>query len=199
MDAAPDPRREAEGEANAADISAARQGDQDAFDRLVQRYQRRAVSVAYRLLGSIHDAADVAQDAFLRAYQNLEKLDDPRRFGPWMLRIVTNLALNFRRSRGRTSALSMEDVVEGEAPLRTASGATPAGGGSEGLTELESAVAKAMDELPEKQRMALVLFSMEGIPQKQVAEIMDCSVELVKWNVFQARKSMKRALADFIG
>ena len=94
-------------------VAAACGGDQDAFDRLVERHQRRAVAVAYRLLGNVHDASDVAQDAFLRAYQSLTKLEDPRRFGPWLMRIVTNLALNFRRSRSRASAMSTEEMIEG--------------------------------------------------------------------------------------
>ena len=56
-----------------------------------------------------------------------------------------------------------------------------------------------MDALPEKQRLALVLFSMEGLPQKEVAEIMECTVELVKWNVFQARKTLRENLAIHLG
>lgn len=178
-------------------VGVARGGDQDAFDRLVERYRKRAVAVSYRLLGSIHDAADVAQDAFLRAYQKLDKLEDPRRFGPWLMRIVTNLSLNFRRSRSRSSAMSTEDVIEGENDMRTASGALfgSSEGESAGARELREAVSAAVDALPEKQRLALVLFSMEGLPQKEVAEIMHCTVELVKWNVFQARKTLRKNLA----
>ncbi len=180
-------------------VVAARGGDQDAFDRLVERYQRRAVAVAYRLLGNIHDATDAAQDAFLRAYQNLPKLEDPRRFGGWLMRIVTNLSLNLRRGRGRANALSTDDLIEGESELRTASGAllAIAGEGPE-TAELEDAVRVAIDGLPEKQRLALILFSMEGLPQKEVAEIMNCTVQLVKWNVFQARKTLREKLADFL-
>jgi len=59
-------------------------------------------------------------------------------------------------------------------------------------------VEAAIAELPEKQRLSLVLSSVEGVPQKEVAEILDCSVELVKWNVFQARKTLKRVLAPYL-
>jgi RNA polymerase sigma-70 factor (ECF subfamily) len=190
------------GQEDAREVAAARSGDDSAFDRLVHRYQKRAVAVAYRLLGSIHDATDVAQDAFLRAFQKLADLEDPRRFGPWLLRIVTNLALNFRRSRSRDPGVSTDDLVEGLEPARTASGASiatdEAAEQSIETQELRSAVATAIDGLPEKQRLALVLFSLEGLPQKDVAEIMGCSIELVKWNVFQARKTLRQRLADFL-
>ena len=190
------------GEQDAALVGAARAGDQDAFDRLVECYQRRAVAVAYRLLGSIQDAADVAQDAFLRAYQNLTRLEDPRRFGPWLMRIVTNLALNYRRARRRASAMPMDDVVEGheQAGIGTASG-SPHSGNPEAESqarELQAALARAVETLPEKQRQAFVLFCMEGTPQKEVGRIMRCSVELVKWNVFQARKTLRKLLAGYL-
>ncbi len=188
-------------EHDASCVLAVRDGDSAAFDRLVERYQRRAVAVSYRLLGSTHDAADVAQDAFLRAYRNLHRLEDPRRFGAWFMRIVTNLSLNFRRSRGRAAAFSTDDLVE-SGNERRASGAMHSdrhgAGANTDATELEQAVAAAVDALPEKQRLALVLFSMEGLPQKEVAEIMNCTVELVKWNVFQARKALRKALADYM-
>ena len=64
--------------------------------------------------------------------------------------------------------------------------------------ELQSAFDRALETLPEKQRTALVLFSIAGLPQSEVAQIMDCTVELVKWNVFQARKTMKEKLSDFL-
>ena len=64
--------------------------------------------------------------------------------------------------------------------------------------ELERAIDAAMEQLPEKQRLTLILFSVEGLPQKEVAEILECSVELVKWNVFQARKKLKELLGDYV-
>ena len=182
-------------------------GDEPAaFDELVRRYQRRAVAVAYRLLGDVHDAADVVQDAFLRAYRNLRSLEDHRRFGPWLMRIVSNLSLNFRRSRETgvaRRAVGLDDLIEGHNEFRSTSGQSLTGDVSPGdpsiSGETQDEVSKAIAALPEKQRLALVLFTIEGMPQKEVAEIMDCSVELVKWNVFQARKTLRRQLAEFLG
>lgn len=64
--------------------------------------------------------------------------------------------------------------------------------------ETQDAITAAIEQLPEKQRMALILFAIEGIPQKEVAEILECSIEAVKWNVFQARKTLKESLSEFL-
>ena len=173
-------------------------GRSEAFDALVRRYERRAVAVAYRLLGNVEDAADVAQDAMLRGYRSLHQLADRERFGPWLMRIVRNLSLNFRRSRASAAAVGLDDVVEMGDSWRSAAGKvlTTAEGGSDEseAKELQAIVDAAMRALPEKQRMSLVLFSIEGMPQKQVADVLGCSVDLVKWNVFQARRQLKSAI-----
>ena len=175
-------------------------GDVEAFAGLVRAYQRRVLSVAYRLLGNTEDARDVSQDAFARAFRSLSQLEDPSRFGPWLMRVVTNLSLNFRRSRHLRRAVSLDEqsspaggVVEDRRRAEVWEGET--GALSE---ELHAEVSRAIEGLPERQRLALILFSVEGMPQKDVAQILECSVELVKWNVFQARRKLKEVLADYL-
>lgn len=185
-------------------VQAVRAGRPAAFDELVERYQRRAVSVAYRLLGDLHDALEVCQEAFIRAYRSLDSLEDERRFGAWLLRIVTNLSLNFRRDRAvGGQRVSLDDCLLDEHGSRAEqladaphSAARP--GATLAASELHSTVQVALAALPDQQRMALVLFSIEQLPQKEVASIMDCSVEAVKWHVFQARKKLKEQLADYL-
>ena len=188
----------AAGEADAERVAQALAGYPGAFDALVRAYHRRAIAVAYRLLGSRQDALDVAQDAFLKAYQSLATLKDHRRFGPWLMRIVSNLSLNFRRGRKSGATVSLDDVGDKIAELGGVGAAGSTSATDPAATELRAAIRKAIDALPEKQRVALVLFSIEGMPQKDVAAIMDCSVELVKWNVFQARKQLRQALAEYL-
>lgn len=184
-------------------VRRARKGDADAYGDLVRQYQRRAASLAYRLLGNSSDAADVTQDAFVRAYRSLEQLEDPAKFGGWLLRIVGNLSLNFRRARAARPAGSLDDAMEGGAEFRrTTTGQSLRIVRDEGdgplSEEMHGAVSRALETLPDKQRLALILFSVEGLPQKEVAEILECSVELVKWNVFQARQKLKDLLADHL-
>jgi RNA polymerase sigma-70 factor (ECF subfamily) len=188
-------------------VLAAKGGDRVAFGKLAQQYQRQCAAVALRLLGNTHDACELVQDALVKAFRNLDQLQQSERFGPWLMRIVTNLALNFRRSRGRRQALSLEqsggggagDADEGE-DLRS----TLAGGELDApdkpLTsaELGGAIQRAIAELPEKQRLALVMFAIEKMPQKDVADVLNCSVEAVKWHVFMARKQLKKSLGNFM-
>jgi RNA polymerase sigma-70 factor (ECF subfamily) len=176
-----------------------------AFDALVERYQRRAVSASYRLVGNVQDAMEVCQDAFLRAYRSLASLKEPARFGPWLMRIVSNLSLNFRRTRRsalRLGGLPLDDALSDDDAAPASHGEPPAGGewsvDELASGELADQVEKAIAKLPEKQRLALILFAIEGWPQRDVAEVLGCSLEAVKWNVFQARKTLKEKLADYL-
>lgn len=188
------------GSEDANEVSLALKGETAAYDRLVERYQRRAVSVAYRLLGNLNDAMDVAQDAFLRGFRSLETLENANRFGPWLMRIVSNLALNFRRGRKKHLSLSLGDDDESVSDNWVPEGDRREVSGDAALesAELRAKIDEAVDSLPEPQRLALVLFAIEQMPQKEVAEIMQCSVEMVKWNVFQARKALKARLAEYL-
>src|SRR5204863_783259 len=82
-----------------------------AFDDLVRRYQRQAVAVSYRLLGNSHDAMEVTQDAFIKAFTSLPSLQKPEAFGGWLMRIVSNLSLNFRRGRKNRQQLPLDDLL----------------------------------------------------------------------------------------
>ena len=102
-------------------------GDRPAFDELIRRYQRQAVAVSYRLLGSSHDALEVTQDAFLKAFSSLGTLQKPEAFGGWLMRIVSNLSLNYRRSRKTRRQLPLDDLLGPTDSQQTET----AGGGSE--------------------------------------------------------------------
>ncbi len=184
-------------------VRRARDGDDDAFAELVRLYQRRVVSVAYRLLGNIEDARDVSQEVFVRAYKSLGQLEDPSRFGAWLIRVASNSALNYRRARSTHAAASLDSLIVSPTEVRKPDTGQPMTAGQEDddgplPDELRQAIGHALERLPEKQRLSLILFSVEGMPQKEVAEVLDCSVELVKWNVFTARKKLKEMLQEFV-
>jgi len=181
-------------------------GDQRAFNDLIVRYQRQAVAVSYRLLGNTHDALEVTQDAFLKSFSSLATLQKPEAFGGWLMRIVSNLSLNFRRGRKTRSQLPLDDLL-GSAE---AQGSSAGSAGSEWMArsgdplrtleghELGAKLQEALNELPEKQRLAITMFTIEEMPQKDVAEALNCSVEAVKWHVFQGRKRLKEILKDHL-
>ncbi|HRK32530.1 MAG TPA: RNA polymerase sigma factor, partial [Tepidisphaeraceae bacterium] len=146
-----------------------------------------------------NDALEVTQEAFLKAYRSLASLQNPAAFGGWLLRIVSNLSLNFRRGRKLRSQLPLDDLL---GPQNESAVSTGWGGTSNDPTraiegrELGDRLKQALTQLPEKQRDAILLFTVEQLPQRQVAEILDCSVEAVKWHVFQGRKKLKELLKD---
>ena len=183
-------------------------GQRNRFDELVTRYQRQAVAVSYRLRGNTQDAMEVTQDAFLKAFTSLDSLQKPEAFGGWLMRIVSNLSLNFRRSRKIRQQLPLDDVLGGPVAGAEAGGNA---GGSEWMSraddpvhslesrEMGAKLQEALKQLPEKQRLALVMFTIEEMPQKQVAAALKCSVEAVKWHVFQGRKKLKELLKEHLG
>ena len=199
---APQPTSEPQGDAEY--VKRARTGEPRALDELIGRYQQRATSVAYRLLGNLHDALEVCQEAFIRAFKNLDSLENPERFRPWLMKIVTNLSLNYRRSRAAGGRkISLDDcILNPDAPrehlLQRRGRADEYPGSQLIAAEFADAIGRAMIELTEQQRVALVLFSIEELPQKEVASIMGCSVEAVKWHVFQARRRLKERLAEHL-
>src|SRR3954470_196462 len=99
-------------------------GRREAFDVLIRKYQRQAVAVSYRLLGNTHDALEVTQDAFLKAFSSLATLQKPEAFGGWLMRIVSNLSLNFRRSRKTRSQLPLDDLLGPSEPSAADVGGT---------------------------------------------------------------------------
>lgn len=184
-------------------------GERAAFDQLVLRHQKQAVSVAYSLLSNPDDAREVVQDAFLKVYLNLASLQRPEAFVSFLLRSVSNLSLNFRRGRRlRRNAGLDESWVTGDtnpADIDATRGvrsdysihSTRPGRTLEDK-ELAERRRAAMEQLPEKQRLAIELFAVQGLPQKEVAETLECSIEAVKWYVFQGRKTLKQLLKDVL-
>ena len=184
------------------------EGHKRAFDELILRYQRQAVAVSYRLLSNSHDALEVTQDAFLKSFSSLSTLQKPEAFGGWLMRIVSNLSLNYRRGRKTRSQLPLDDLLGATDGQAVHSGQNPVGSewmsrSGDPVKRLESQelgvkLQEALGQLPEKQRQALVLFTVQEMPQKEVAELLKCSVEAVKWHVFQGRKKLKELLKEHL-
>jgi RNA polymerase sigma-70 factor (ECF subfamily) len=167
----------------------ARAGDEAAFALLVRRHQAGVRLCARRILGDEEEARDVAQVAFVRAWENLTRYDPTWSFSTWLYRIATNLAIDILRardSRERTHAAHLRLV--GEATEPAAPGA---------LAEAE--VRRIFDELAAHlspaQRAAFVLREVEGMATHEVAEVLGCSEATVRNHVFQARGVLRRELA----
>jgi RNA polymerase sigma-70 factor (ECF subfamily) len=167
-------------------IRKARRGDVEAYNLLVSRWEKRVFNYLLRIVGHREDALDLSQDVFLKAYQNLRKLEDPGRFAPWLFRIAHNEAFSLFRKR-RPEA----DGVEPESSDR---GIT-VGGASVFPMELSLAVSAALKRLSEDQRQAVVLKIYQGFKFEEIAEILDCPVSTVKSRLYTALDLLKVELA----
>jgi RNA polymerase sigma-70 factor (ECF subfamily) len=172
----------------AALIEGVRRGEAAAFDSLVSRYMRRAFAVSYRLLGNREDAEDLVQETFLAVLQKIDTFQRGRAFSPWFFRVLVNRGLNARKSRAlRTTEGLPEDAASaGASPERAAERA-----------ELRGRLRAAMDGLPERQRVIVELFELEGFAGAEIAEILEISDGTVRWHLHEARKTLRQALAAY--
>lgn len=164
-------------------------GDPEAFDRLVQRYLPKARVIAGRILQNPDDADDLVQDAFLRALERISTFDVSRAFEPWFTRLLVNLGLDWRRKQQvrRTEAHDPEMLPGGSRPDREAE-----------RSELRSSLQQAMEKLPERQRLVVTLFEVDGYSTEEVAGMLKVSQVTVRWHLHQARKTLRELLKGWM-
>jgi RNA polymerase sigma-70 factor (ECF subfamily) len=180
------------------DLDRARRGDRAAFGRLVVRHQRRVYAAVLHILGNHSDADDATQDAFVRAYRGLATFDGRADFFTWLYRIAVNTALNALRSGKRGVALSQRSGTE----------AAHVGGRPEALGQTVSSpahqaqqtsevarVLEAVAQLSPALRVTIVLATIEEVPHKQIAEILQIPEGTVAWRVNEARRLLRLRLA----
>jgi RNA polymerase sigma-70 factor (ECF subfamily) len=165
-------------------------GDGRAFDVLVQRYMRRAFSIAYRLLENRADAEDLVQDAFIAALEGIDGFEPGRDFGPWLFRIVVNRGLNARKAR----SLRRTEVI----PEHTAS-RTPSPERSAERMELQDALRNALDGLDEHRATIVRLHELEGFSSPEIGAMLELAEGTVRWHLHQARAELREVLEAFRG
>lgn len=165
-------------------IVAARNGDGEAFRALVERYQDAGFRAAYLIVRDAAAAEDVAQEAFIRAYRSLRSFRDGEPFRPWLLRIVTNLALNEVRGRGRRGGLFARVAGWRSEPVASPEGAVLAGEGLELLS-------RAINELPADDRVILYLRYFLELPEREIAIAIDRPPGTVKSRLHRASARLR--------
>ena len=173
-------------------------GDDDAFRQLFERHHRLAYSVIYRQLGVASVAEDLVQEAFLRVYRAAPKYEPTAKFSTWLYTVVTNLCLNYKRdmARDRLRLLSGRSDDDANA-LENMAAAEP---DEQPMDQQERAlrVQEAIAELPENQRMALILSRYEDKSYEEIAEIMGTTVAAIKSLNSRARETLKEKLARYM-
>jgi len=170
-------------------------GDQQAFAEIVGLYQDKLYHMAYRMLGSRQEAEDVVQDAFLRVYKNLERYDETMKFSTWIYRIATNLCIDRLRKRKPTYSLDA-DTTEHEGldgySMIPSDNRTPE---SETLlSEMQSTVHKAIDNLPAKYKSVMVLRYLQELSLQEIGDVLDMPVTTVKTRVHRGREFLRKRL-----
>jgi RNA polymerase sigma-70 factor (ECF subfamily) len=182
-----------------ADMMRLAQGHDAALDALMERHGERLFHYFIRLLQNEIEATDLAQETFVRVFQNRARFDPRRRFSTWLYAIATNLARDRMRWHSRHPSVSLDCGEDDEAGLKSvlpASQPTP----REALeaTERAAAVRRALAELPEELRVPLVLSEYEELSHAEIATALDCSPKAVEMRVYRAREQLRAALAPLL-
>jgi RNA polymerase sigma-70 factor (ECF subfamily) len=178
----------------------ARRGDLAAYDDLVRRYQERIYATVYHMTSNHEDANDLAQEAFIKAYQALKTFKGGSSFYTWVYRIAVNKTINFLKQRKNRSQMSLNDVdfnAEHDPDLvALISDRTPRREVS--LTELQEKLNEAMQKLSEPHRLAVTLHDVQGMSHEEIAKVMDCNIGTVRSRLFYARQQLQAYLSDYL-
>ncbi len=174
------------------------------FDEVIDRYYDKVKNLAFRLMGNREEAEDLAQEVFIHAYQAYDRFRGESEVFTWLYRITVNLAKNrykqLQREREHRWEILPDELDEEEEEAEGFDWEDTRLSPETLLEqkELAEAIQRAIDELPEDQRITLVLRDIEGISYKEIAQIQGCSVEAVKSRLFRARSTLRKKLRPFL-
>jgi RNA polymerase sigma-70 factor (ECF subfamily) len=179
-----------------------RDDEPGAFEQLVAQYQHRLVGVMNHVVGNAEEAEDLAQEVFLRVYRARQKYRPRSKFSTWLFTIANNLALNSLRSRQRKPAVPLAVHDSGPLGPRPAEQLVHDRGGGPGhrlqQQELAAVIRQALDNLNERQRVAVVLNKFEDMNYAEIAEVMGLTTKAVKSLLSRARENLRAALSGYI-
>ncbi len=181
-------------------VKRARRGELAAYDELVKRYQERIYATIYHMTSNHEDANDLAQEAFIKAFQALKSFKGGSTFYTWLYRIAVNKTINFLKQRKNKHHLSLNDLdfntehnpdlvalISEKTPHRDA-----------GLAELQKKLNESLLKLSEPHRMVVVLHDVQGVSHEEIAEIMACNIGTVRSRLFYARQQLQGHLAEYL-
>ena len=173
-------------------------GDTSAFEKVIERHQALVAGTAARMLGSNSDVEDIAQQVFIRVWKSARRYVPRAKFTTWLLKITRNLVFNeLRRAKRRAHVPLQSEPGAEEIPLKDET--NPAPDASLLEEELQRAIEEAIMQLPESQRIALVLRRYEQLSYEEIAEVLDLSVPAVKSVLFRARTELRSRLNKYLG
>jgi len=193
------PDRQIEADSDWQLVRRVQTGEVAAFDRLVHKYRERILGVIYNMTSNREDAADLAQDAFIKAFQSINRFQGQSSFFTWLYRIAVNATLTHLRKNRLRTFFSFEKIHEEDANAELISKLTDKNGADRELyvKELQVKLNEAMQKLSIKHRTVVTLFEIDNLSHEQIAEIMNCSVGTVRSRLHYAKLLLQAELQPY--
>ncbi|MBK8857153.1 MAG: sigma-70 family RNA polymerase sigma factor [Opitutaceae bacterium] len=195
------PERQHEADADLGIVRAVQEGDVAAFDQLILKYRERLFGVIYNMTSNREDAADLTQDAFIKAFQSINRFQGQSSFFTWLYRIAINSTLTHLRKNRLRTFFSLEKVDEDDRQSAEVIEALTDNTGAERDTfvhELQEKLNEAMQKLSIKHRTVVTLFEIDGLSHQEIAEVMNCSVGTVRSRLHYAKQLLQAELQPYI-
>lgn len=195
------PVRQQEADSDWEIVQRVQAGDVAAFDELILRYRGRVFGMVYNMTSNREDASDLTQDAFIKAFQSINRFQGQSSFFTWLYRIAVNSTLTHLRKNRLRTFFSLEKVDENDRPSAEVIEALTDNSGVERDTyvkELQERLNEAMQKLSIKHRTVVTLFEIDGLGHQEIAEIMNCSVGTVRSRLHYAKQQLQAELQPYI-
>jgi RNA polymerase sigma-70 factor (ECF subfamily) len=195
------PERKQEADDDLAVVRQVQAGQVAAFDRLILKYRERVLGIIYNMTSNREDAADLAQDAFIKAFQSINRFQGQSSFFTWLYRIAVNSTVSHLRKNRLRSFFSLESIREDDPVSKDIIDALTdkAGVGRDALVrELQEKLNDAMQKLSINHRTVVTLFEIDGLSHQEIAEVMDCSVGTVRSRLHYAKQLLQSELQPYL-
>lgn len=194
------PERRQEADSDFAVIKRVQAGDVAAFDQLIRKYRERVFGIVYNMTSNREDAADLTQDAFIKAFQSINRFQGGSSFFTWLYKIAVNTTLSHLRKNKMRMFFSLEKIQEDDPSAKVLAELTDKSGADRDayLRELQEKLNEGMQKLSIKHRTVITLFEIDGLSHAEIAEIMECSEGTVRSRLHYAKQFLQGELGKYL-
>jgi RNA polymerase sigma factor (sigma-70 family) len=194
------PERQQEADADFAIVKRVQAGDVAAFDLLIRKYRERLFGVVYNLTSNREDTADLTQDAFIKAFQSINRFQGQSSFFTWLYKIAVNTTLSHLRKNRLRSFFSLEKIQEDQTTAELLAQLTDKSGADRDteLRELQEKLNEAMQKLSIKHRTVITLFEIDGLSHAEIADVVGCSEGTVRSRLHYAKQFLQSQLGQYL-
>ncbi|AGL00774.1 RNA polymerase sigma factor [Desulfoscipio gibsoniae] len=176
-------------------VQKSKDGDLEAFDELVRRYESKIYGLVYRFMGNHADASDLAQDTFIRLYQALAGFRGDAAFSTWLYRIASNICRDEIRKRQRRRSVSMDEMIDASPANVPTADDSYSPEETVQRREMQRQVQFCLNQLSDDHRLILIMREMQGLSYEEIAGVLQCSLGTVKSRISRARNALKERMS----